>query len=134
MAKSQNSDNPVFYVQYAHARICSILRQTQALGYELPDFAAVDYSMLGEEQEKALMKKLADLPEEVAAAAEALEPHRLCAYLHDLASTFHSFYNHCRVNCDEQKLRDARLGLSRATAVAVANVLKLLGVHAPTEM
>ena len=134
LAKSQNSDNPVFYVQYAHARICSILRQTLALGYELPDFTAVDYSLLLEEPEKALMKKLADLPEEIAAAAEALEPHRLCAYLHDLASTFHSFYNHCRVNCDEQKLRDARLGLSRATAIAVANVLKLLGVHAPTEM
>ncbi len=134
LAKSQNSDNPVFYVQYAHARICSILRQTLALGYELPDFTAVDYSLLLEEPEKALMKKLADLPEEIAAAAEALEPHRLCAYLHDLASTFHSFYNHCRVNCDEQKLRDARLGLSRATAIAVANVLKLLGVHAPAEM
>lgn len=134
LAKSKSSDNPVFYVQYAHARICSILRQAEALGYVLPDFASVDYSLLTEEQELALMKKLADLPEEIAAAAELLEPHRLCAYLHDLASSFHGFYNHCRVNCEEESLRNARLGLCKATATALKNVLTILGVHAPTEM
>ena len=134
LAKSKSSDNPVFYVQYAHARICSILRQAEAQGYALPDFAAVDYSLLTEEQELALMKKLADLPEEIAAAAELLEPHRLCVYLHDLASSFHSFYNHCRVNCEEEPLRNARLGLCKATATALKNVLTILGVHAPTEM
>lgn len=134
LAKSKTSDNPVFYVQYAHARICSILRQAEAQGYSLPDFASVDYSALTEEQELALMKKLADLPEEIATAAELLEPHRLCAYLHDLASSFHSFYNHCRVNCEEEALRNARLGLSKATAIAVKNVLGVLGVNAPTEM
>jgi arginyl-tRNA synthetase len=134
LAKSKSADNPVFYVQYAHARICSILRQTQAKGYALPDFKTVDYSVLGEVQEGALMKKLADLPEEIATAAETLEPHRLCAYLHDLASSFHSFYNHCRVNTEEELLRNARLGLSRATAIAIENVLTILGVNAPTEM
>ena len=134
LAKSKSSDNPVFYVQYAHARICSILRQAEAQGYALPDFAAVDYSLLTEEQELALMKKLADLPEEIAAAAELLEPHRLCVYLHDLASSFHGFYNHCRVNCEEEPLRNARLGLCKATATALKNVLTILGVHAPTEM
>lgn len=134
LAKSKSADNPVFYVQYAHARICSILRQTQAKGYALPDFKTVDYSVLGEAQEGTLMKKLADLPEEIATAAETLEPHRLCAYLHDLASSFHSFYNHCRVNTEEENLRNARLGLSRATAIAIENVLTILGVNAPTEM
>lgn len=134
LAKSQSSDNPVFYVQYAHARICSILRQAEAQGYALPDFKTVDYSLLTGEQELALMKKLADLPEEIAVAAELLEPHRLCSYLHDLASSFHSFYNHCRVNCDDEALRGARLGLSRAAAIAIKNVLGILGVHAPESM
>lgn len=134
LAKSKSADNPVFYVQYAHARICSILRQAQAKGYALPDFKTVDYSVLTEAQELTLMKKLADLPEEIVTAAETLEPHRLCAYLHDLASSFHSFYNHCKVNTEEEALRNARLGLSRATAMAIANVLTILGVNAPTEM
>ena len=134
LAKSKSSDNPVFYVQYAHARICSILRQAAALGYEEPDFKSVDYSVLREEQELVLMKKLADLPEEIALAAETYEPHRLCTYLHELASSFHSFYNHCRVNIDVEALRNGRLGLSKATAMAIKNVLTILGVHAPTEM
>lgn len=134
LAKSKSADNPVFYVQYAHARICSILRQAEAKGYALPDFKAVDYSVLTEEQELALLKKLADLPEEIATAAEALEPHRLCAYLNDLAASFHSFYNHCRVITEEEGLRNARLGLARATARAIKNVLTILGVNAPTEM
>jgi arginyl-tRNA synthetase len=134
LAKSKSADNPVFYVQYAHARICSILRQAEAKGYTLPDFKTVDYSVLVEEQELALLKKLADLPEEVAIAAESLEPHRLCAYLNELASSFHSFYNHCRVNTEEDAIRNARLGLARATAMAIKNVLAILGVNAPTEM
>lgn len=134
LAKSKSSDNPVFYVQYAHARICSILRQAQSLGYQEPDFKTVDYSVLKEEQELALMKNLADLPEEIAVAADTLEPHRLCSYLHDLASSFHSFYNHCRVNTENEALRNARLGLARATAIAIKNVLTILGVHAPVEM
>ncbi|KAF5027941.1 Arginine--tRNA ligase [anaerobic digester metagenome] len=85
-------------------------------------------------QEGAITKKLADLPEGIDTAAETLEPHRLCVYLHDLASSFHSFYNHCHVNTEEESLRNARLGLSRATAIAIKNVLAILGVNAPTEM
>ena len=134
LAKSKSSDNPVFYVQYAHARICSILRQAEAQGYTLPDFEKVEYSLLNEEQELALIKKIADLPEEIASAAELLEPHRLCSYLHDLASSFHSFYNHCRVNCEDENLRNARLELCKATAICLKNVLTILGVNAPTEM
>lgn len=134
LAKSKTSENPVFYVQYAHARICSILRQAEAKGYKLPDFKTVDYSLLREEQEVALLKKLADFPEEIANASEALEPHRLCPYLHDLASAFHSFYNHCRVNDEAEPLRNARLGLSKATAITIKNGSEILGVNAPNEM
>ncbi|MEG0874867.1 MAG: arginine--tRNA ligase [Clostridiales bacterium] len=134
LAKSKTSENPVFYVQYAHARICSILRQAEAKGFALPDFTTVDYSLLQDEHEIELMKKLADLPEEIAEAADSLEPHRLCPYLHDLASSFHSFYNHCRVIDVEEPLRNSRLGLAKATAIAIKNVLKILGVHAPNEM
>ena len=100
----------------------------------MPDFEKVEYSLLNEEQELALIKKIADLPEEIASAAELLEPHRLCSYLHDLASSFHSFYNHCRVNCEDENLRNARLGLCKATAICLKNVLTILGVNAPTEM
>ncbi|MDO4541999.1 MAG: arginine--tRNA ligase [Bacillota bacterium] len=134
LAKSKTSENPVFYVQYAHARICSILRQAQAKGFELPDFSSVDYEVLAAQEEKALMGKLAELPEEIASAAESLEPHKLCPYLQELASAFHSFYRQCRVVDGEEKLRNARLGLSKATAQAIANGLSILGVNAPTEM
>ncbi len=134
LAKSKTSDNPVFYVQYAHARICSILRQAQAKGFVLPDFAKVDYSVLVKAEELALIHKLAELPEEIASAAESLEPHRLCPYLHDLASAFHSFYRQCRVVDGEEPLRNARLGLAKATAIAIANGLGILGVNAPEEM
>ena len=134
LAKSKTSENPVFYVQYAHARICSILRQAEAKGYTLPDFATVDYGILAQEEELALMRKLADLPEEIASAAESLEPHKLCPYLQDLASCFHSFYRQCRVIDSEDALRNARLGLAKATAQAIANALAILGVNAPAEM
>lgn len=134
LAKSTTSENPVFYVQYAHARICSILRQAEAKGFELPDFNGVNYEVLQAPEEFALMRKLADLPEEIASAAESLEPHKLCPYLQDLASAFHSFYRQCRVIDEEDDLRNARLGLAKATAQAIANGLGILGVTAPQEM
>lgn len=134
LAKSKTSDNPVFYVQYAHARICSILRQAEALGYQMPDPLDIDYSALREEAELALLAKLADLPEEVAVSAAVLEPHRLTVYLHDLAAAFHFFYTNCRVNTPEEALRNPRLALAKATAQSIKNVLTLLGVSAPEEM
>ncbi len=126
LAKSKTAENPVFYVQYAHARICSILRQAKALGYGLPaDPAALDYTVLREETELALLAKLADLPEEVANAALALEPHRLTVYVQELAAAFHLFYTHCRVNTEDAALRAPRLALSQAVAQAIRNVLAL---------
>lgn len=134
LAKSQTADNPVFYVQYAHARICSILRQAEARGYAVPAATSVDYTVLAREEELALLKKIADLPEEIVTAAQTLEPHRLTAYLQELAATFHHFYNHCHVNVEDEPLRQGRLGLCMATATSIKNVLTLLGVSAPTEM
>lgn len=131
LAKSESADNPVYYVQYAHARICSIV---QAAGMDLPDSASVDYSLLSSPSEVDLLRKIADLPEETAVAAQLLEPHRIARYAQDLASLFHGFYNNCRVLVEDEKLRDARLLLARAAGVTLKNSLDMLGVSAPEQM
>ena len=131
LAKQESSNNPVYYVQYAHARISSILRAT---GQELPKARAVDLSLLKEPAELELIRKIADLPDEIAQAAKALEPHRIARYAHDLASLFHAFYNSCRVLTDEEELKNARLILVQATGITLRNVLNLLGVNAPERM
>ncbi|KJS86022.1 MAG: arginine--tRNA ligase [Peptococcaceae bacterium BICA1-8] len=131
LAKQESSENPVYYVQYAHARICSIL---SASGEELPIAHKSDLSLLKEKAELDLIRKIADLPDEIAQAAKALEPHRLARYAHDLASNFHTFYNNCRVLTDDHELKKARLGLANATRITLRNVLTLLGVSAPERM
>lgn len=135
LAKAESSDNPVYYVQYAHARLCSILRQAQELGYE-PDVTPVkeQLTLLNSQEERELLKKIADLPGEVALAARLTEPHRLARYVLDLASLFHTFYNSQRVLVDDENLRTARLGLMKACRQVLANVLKILGVAAPERM
>ena len=100
LAKEQSSENPVYYVQYAHARICSILRQAEAV----PSVAQVDCSLLRNPAELALIQKIAELPGEIAYAASHLEPHRLAFYANELATLFHGFYTTCRV-----LIRPARL-------------------------
>lgn len=127
LARLQESDNPVFYVQYAHARISSILRQ------ELPA-AEPDYALLSSPEEENLIRYLALFPEEVAEAARRREPHRLTRYALDLASLFHSFYNRHRVLGQEPTLSVARLDLCRAVAQTLRNALALLGVTAPERM
>ncbi|MBC7324923.1 MAG: arginine--tRNA ligase, partial [Moorella sp. (in: Bacteria)] len=134
LARSQSNENPVYYIQYAHARICSIIRQLNDLGRRLPDFAQVDLSLLKEEAELSLARKLADFPEEVATAARDLAPHRLPRYLHETAGLFHSFYNSYRVISDDEALSSARLALAVATRVVLANGLRLIGVDAPERM
>ncbi|MFZ5943966.1 MAG: arginine--tRNA ligase [Bacillota bacterium] len=131
LAKQQSSDNPVFYVQYAHARICSILK---AVGEGKPSSAKADVTLLQEPAELELIRKIADLPDEIAQAAKALEPHRIARYAHDLASSFHTFYNSCRVLTDDESLKNARLVLVNATRITLRNVLTLLGVSAPERM
>jgi arginyl-tRNA synthetase len=131
LAKHRSSDNPVYYVQYAHARICSILRQADA-GSEPDD--GLDLSLLTQEPELALIRLLADFPEEVAGAAFAREPHRLTRYASELAAAFHKFYDTCRVLTDEAPLRRARLALVDAARIVLSNVLGLCGVSAPRKM
>ncbi|MBC9784552.1 arginine--tRNA ligase [Heliobacterium chlorum] len=134
LAKSQSSENPVYYVQYAHARICSILRTAKDAGYEVPSVDGVDYSVLDHPAELSLIRKIADLPDEIARAATQMEPHRMARYAMDLAALFHSFYTHCRVLTDEKALRDARLVLVDDSRIVLRNVLSSMGLTAPERM
>ncbi|GAA1128582.1 arginine--tRNA ligase [Nocardioides aquiterrae] len=133
----QSSDNPVFYVQYAHARIASILRNATELGvaFSTSDF---DPALLSHEKEGELLRSLAEFPRVVAAAAELREPHRIARYLEDMAGVYHRFYDNCRVlpMGDEETtdLHRARLVLVAATRTVLANGLGLLGVSAPERM
>jgi arginyl-tRNA synthetase len=135
LAKAESSDNPVYYVQYAHARMCSILRQAEELGYQYSGIPSQDeLSCLDSVEERELLKKLADLPSEISIAARLREPHRMARYVLDLASMFHSFYNSQRVLVEDEGLRKARLSLIRSTKQVLANVLGVLGVTAPERM
>lgn len=131
LAKAESAENPVYYVQYAHARINSIIK---AYPGKLPPVESVDFTLLKEEAELDLIRKIADLPEEIMGAAISLEPHRLTRYAHDLASLFHSFYNSCRVLTQDENLTGARLLLVDAARITLRNVLTILGVSAPERM
>jgi len=134
----QTNDNPVFYVQYAHARIASLLRTAAKLGVERGDPAAFHPELLSHEREGELLRALGDFPRVVASAAELRAPHRVARYLEELAGTYHRFYDACRVlpQGDEpaSDLGRARLWLCEATRVVLANGLGLLGVSAPDRM
>ncbi|MEP6527931.1 MAG: arginine--tRNA ligase, partial [Nocardioidaceae bacterium] len=133
----QSSDNPVYYVQYAHARLASILRNATELGLAL-DGLDFDASLLSHEREGDLLRALADFPRVVQSAADLREPHRVARYLEDTASLFHKFYDVCRVlpQGDEEAtdLHRARLVLVRATMTVIRNGLRLLGVSTPDRM
>ena len=134
LAKKQSSENPVYYVQYAHARICSILRNADEQGYEIPGYDEVDLRFLKLPEELNLIKAISRLPEVIEGAALALEPHRLTFYLNDLAALFHSYYNKHKVLSDEEGLSRARLFLIKSILIVLRNVLRLLGVSAPEKM
>ena len=134
LAKSRTSENPVYYIQYAHARICSVLRQAQTRGLELHGEAPERLDVLNEAEELALMRTLSRYPEVVEGAACAREPHRVAFFLRELATGFHSFYNAHTLLCDEPDLRTARLALAGAVRQVIANGLSLLGVSAPESM
>jgi len=134
LAKAQSSDNPVYYIQYAHARMCSILRQAEELGDDGNSPSEEDLKRLDSIEERDLLKKMADLPSEVITAARLMEPHRLARYVLDLAGLFHTFYNSQRVLVDDVGLRRARLSLVEAVKQIIANVLRILGVSAPERM
>lgn len=134
LAISTSNDNPVFYVQYAHARICSIFRQAEEQGIVLPAADQLDYSKLTAAHEYDLLRKIGELPAEITVAAESYAPHRLIRYVYDLASLFHSYYKAERVITEDAEQTLARLALLGATRTAIANVLRLVGVSAPDRM
>ncbi|MEJ9210541.1 arginine--tRNA ligase [Bacillus smithii] len=133
LAVSQSNENPVYYAQYAHARICSILRQAEEQQISIDD--QVDLSLLGTEKEIDLLKKLGDFPLVIADAAEKRTPHRVANYIQELASAFHSFYNANKVlDQDQLPLSKARLSLVKAVQITLKNALSLIGVSAPEKM
>ena len=134
LAKSHSNDNPVYYVQYAHARIASILRQMAEAGIAFDSGAKAELSRLSSEFELDLIRKLGDYPAEISAAARDRAPHRIARYAHELAGLFHSFYNGCRVLGVEPELTTARLALVTATQRVLRHCLGILGVDAPEKM
>ena len=133
LAKSQTADNPVYYVQYAHARICSILANAATTGLS-PQADTTRLALITEPSELSLIRKLADYPDEVIFAAVNREPQRIATYLQEVAAAFHNFYAHCRVVGEEHDLSLARLSLIQATAQIIKSGLKSIGVSAPEKM
>ncbi|WP_110929788.1 arginine--tRNA ligase [Paenibacillus bouchesdurhonensis] len=134
LAISTSNENPVYYVQYAHARICSIFRQAEEQGIAIPAIQDVKLNKLTAEHEFDLLRKLGELPEEISIAAENFAPHRLVRYLYELAALFHSYYKAERVITEDAEQTAARLALLGAVRTVLANVLKLIGVSAPERM
>jgi arginyl-tRNA synthetase len=134
LALKQNDENPVFYVQYAHARICSVLRAWVQDGGDEAALGQADLGLLTAPAESALMLKLADYPRMLSAAAQGLAPHDVAFYLRDLAGAFHSYYAAERFLTDEPALTRARMALLAATRQVLRNALALLGVSAPEAM
>ena len=134
LAAEQSNDNPVYYVQYAHARICSILRLLREDGIEVKPYCDIDPSLLTEEAELTLLKKLTDLPEEIKTAAETLEPARITRYLTELATDFHSFYSSCRVKGEAEELTAARLKLIDSVRIVMNGIMTMLKISAPERM
>jgi arginyl-tRNA synthetase len=131
LAKSRSEDNPVYYVQYAHARICSVLAQW---GGNAASLAGTDLSPLSSKYESELLRALADFPELLATAARELSPHLVCVYLGELAAKLHSYYNAEKFLVEDEKLKLARLALIVATRQVLRNGLAVLGVSAPEKM
>ncbi|MBS5590136.1 arginine--tRNA ligase [Muriventricola aceti] len=134
LAVRQDSDNPVYYVQYAHARICSLVSRLAEEGAKVPAAAEVDASLMAAAEELALVKSLAQYPEELHLAARDYDPSRINRYLSALAGDFHRFYNACRIKGEESAVLSARLKLADTVRAVLANGLKLLGVSAPEKM
>ncbi|MDD6986564.1 arginine--tRNA ligase [Butyricicoccus porcorum] len=132
LAVKQDSENPLYYCQYAHARICSLLRKMEEEGIRVPESA--DLTVLGEAEELALVKQISLLPEEISMAAAERDPSRLNKYAVALCAQFHRFYNACRIKEAEDAVRDARLVLCCAARQTIYNVLTIIGVEAPEHM
>ena len=134
LAAKQSSDNPVYYVQYAHARICSILRRAQEQGIALTTPSTEALNRLDSEEEKELIVHLSALTDEIITAAKQYDPARITHYVIDLATLFHKFYNAQRVMCDDEELMQARLYLCTAVKNTIKNILTMLKIEAPEQM
>ena len=134
LAVRQDSENPVYYVQYAHARICTMLSALAADGHEVPDINSADLSLLSTEQEQELIKQVALLPEEIRLAARDYDPSRINKYVTELAARFHRFYTACRIKGAEEGVLNARLCLADTVRKVIALSLSVIGVSAPSKM
>ena len=134
LAVREDSENPIYYVEYAHARICSLLRTLGEEGVAVPEQARVDMSLLTGETERALMKQIAQFSEIIKLAARDYDPSYINRYLQELAACFHRFYTACHIRGEEAAVRDARLKLADDTRIVLRNGLKLIGVEAPEKM
>ncbi len=136
-ALAKNDENPVYYLQYAHARICSVLTQTEEKGFKLPsveEACATDLTVLQSEQSAALAARLSEYGQTLSVAARDLAPHLVCVYLKELAADFHAFYNSDRILVEDEALRNARLALLLAARQVLRNGLSVLGISAPERM
>ena len=131
LAKEQSKDNPLYYIQYAHARICSVLRKAEN---EFEDFDSVDLALLGSEKEIEILKLLRQYPQLIERSAKAGEPHLLCYFLRDLSGVFHSYYNSEKFLIEDKELMTSRLFLLKGVKQVIANGLTVLGIKAPEEM
>jgi arginyl-tRNA synthetase len=132
LAKEQSDENPVYYLQYAYARIASIIRFAESQGIDLS--ARSDISLLTEKDEIDLIKMLIEFPDTVKSCALTYEPHRLAEYLHEVAGSFHKFYHNCRVVTEDAHRTSARIALCIAVKTVLANGFSILGIKAPEKM
>ncbi len=134
LAKKETPENPVFYIQYAHARICSIFRTAEEQGFALPEVSKIELSLIKENEELDLVKKILAYPETIQKSAQALEVHRVSHYLQELVGQFHSYYNKHRIVTDDRELTLARLFLVNCLRTTIRSGLGLLGVSTPEKM
>lgn len=134
LAERQDNENPVYYVQYAHARICTLVSALAAEGHAVPALDAVDASVLTDPSERELIKQLAGLPEEIRLAARDYDPSRINKYVSELAARFHRFYTVCRIKDAQPGVLEARLLLADCVRRVIAVSLGIIGVSAPEKM
>ncbi|OGL48299.1 MAG: arginine--tRNA ligase [Candidatus Schekmanbacteria bacterium RIFCSPHIGHO2_02_FULL_38_11] len=134
LAKEQSNKNPVYYVQYAHARICSIFSKAEEKGITLPEIDKTDFSLLNTEEELSIMRKIYQFQEIIEVIANTCEPHHLTFYLKELVALFHKYYNEHPILGDESRLTDSRLALCMAIRIVLRNGMRLLGISAPERM
>ena len=134
LAVREDSENPIYYVEYAHARICSLLRALREEGASVPAQADVDLTILSGDTERALIKQIAQFCEEVKLSARDYDPSHINRYLQELAGCFHRFYTACRIKGEEPAVMVARLKLADETRIVLKNGLRLIGVEAPEKM